>query len=245
MSPDEDAVPRRVLVTGGAAGIGAAIAARARAGGARVGVVDLAAPNPTDLAAGEVAVAADVSDPVAAAEAVETVAAGLGGVDVLVNNAGIAPSGRLEDTDLERWRTTMRVNLDGLFLVTTATLSHLRRSPHGPAIVTIGSIAGRTHSRTGSVAYATTKGGTIAFTRQLARELAPDGIRVNCVCPGLVDTEIMSRNVTPERLATLVADIPLGRLADPAEVAESVWFLASPAASYLTGSVVDVTGGLG
>ena len=94
------------------------------------------------------------------------------------------------------------------------------------------------------MAYATSKGGVIAFTRQLARELARDTIRVNCVCPGLVDTELMHQNVSAETLHELIAGIPVGCLAHPQEIAQVVCFLASPTASYMTGAIVDVNGGL-
>jgi 3-oxoacyl-[acyl-carrier protein] reductase len=106
------------------------------------------------------------------------------------------------------------------------------------------SVAARSFSRTASVAYAASKGGVVALTRQLAHELATEGLRVNCVCPGLVDTAVMGRNVSPQRLAELVQTIPLGRLASPAEVAAVVCFLGSAAAGYLTGTVVDVNGGM-
>lgn len=232
---------RRVamVVTGGSSGIGAAIVALAGDLGARVGVVDVRPPAGRDVAHAE----ADVSSAGAAHEAVEEVCRALGGVDVLVNNAGIAPAARFEEITDEQWRQTLGVNLDGAFFCTRAALPHLRTSAAG-AVVNMASVAGRSHSRTATVAYAASKGGLIAMTRQLAHELAIEGVRVNCVCPGLVDTAIMSRNVSPERLAELVGTIPLGRLASPAQVAAVVCFLSSAAAAYLTGAVVDVNGGL-
>lgn len=231
---------RRVVITGGAAGIGAAIVRRAQAGDGVVGVLDIA-PAPE----ADVSVIADIGDPDAVAAAVDKAASELGGIDVLVNNAGVAPPGLIEELSLDVWQNTMRVNLDGLFLTTKAALPHLRESTSSPTVVNMASIAGKSHSRTSSVAYATTKGGSIAFTRQLARELAPEGIRVNCICPGLVDTDILSRNLDPARIEALVSGIPMGRLATPAEVAALVWFAASEEASYLTGSALDVNGGLG
>lgn len=238
-APRVDLRDTAVVVTGGAGGIGAAVTAAARELGARVGVLDLRPPT-VDVPHVE----ADVGSPEDAERAVTLLAREIGGVDVLVNNAGVAPNTPFAETTAERWRHTMAINLDSAFHCTRAALPFLRGSARG-AVVNMASIAGRSHSRTAGVAYAASKGGVIAFSRQLGHELAAERIRVNCVCPGLVDTGIMARNVTPERLAELVASIPLGRLADPAEIAALVCFLASPAASYLTGAVIDVTGGLG
>jgi 2-keto-3-deoxy-L-fuconate dehydrogenase len=238
-SPLVDLTDVAMLVTGGSAGIGAAIVSTARRLGARVGVVDLRAPEEPGIPYAE----ADVSSWTEASTAVAEVATELNGLDVLVNNAGIAPAGRFEDISEERWRETLGVNLDGAFFCTRASLPHLRDST-APAVVNMASVAARSFSRTASVAYAASKGGVVALTRQLAHELATEGLRVNCVCPGLVDTAVMGRNVSPQRLAELVQTIPLGRLASPAEVAAVVCFLGSAAAGYLTGTVVDVNGGM-
>jgi NAD(P)-dependent dehydrogenase (short-subunit alcohol dehydrogenase family) len=243
MTPLVDLTDLAVVVTGGSTGIGSAITTQAHELGARVGVIDLAAPQGAVAAHIETHSRADVSSPAEVDTAIGQVSRELGGLDVLINNAGIAPAGAFEDITAEQWRRTMAINLDGSFHCSRAALPLLRRSGAG-AIVNLASIAGRSYSRTANVAYAASKGGVIAMTRQLAFELAGEGIRVNCVCPGLVDTAIMSRNVTPDRMAMLLASIPLGRLAEPAEVAGLVCFLASSAAGYLTGSVVDITGGL-
>lgn len=227
-----------LIVTGGSAGIGDAIVALAKSLGARVGVLDMVPSPRADAHA-----VADVSDAQEVADAVQGLAGDLGGISVLVNNAGIATPGAFDELSEQQWRHTLAVNLDGTFHCSRAALPHLRQAPGG-AIVNIASIAGRSYSRTASVAYAASKGGVIAFTRQLAYELAAERIRVNCVCPGLVDTRIMARNTDPQRLSELVSTIPLGRLAAPADVAGTVCFLASAAAAYLTGAVIDVTGGL-
>jgi 2-dehydro-3-deoxy-L-rhamnonate dehydrogenase (NAD+) len=238
MSPLPDLQGKRVVVTGGSAGIGSAIVETARDLGARVAVIDV-----HDAPAADVCLRADVSSPDDASDAVGEAASHLGGLDVLVNNAGIAPAGALEEITPAQWRQTMSVNLDGVFFCTQAAVPHLTRGSGG-AVVNMASIAGRSFSRTASAAYAASKGGVVALTRQLGYELAATGTRVNCVCPGLVDTSIMARNTSPQRLSELVSTIPLGRLARPDEVAAVVCFLASDAASYMTGSVVDITGGL-
>lgn len=227
-----------VIVTGGASGIGHSIVQLSQALGARVGVIDTSPAPSADFN-----VQADVGSSTEANSAVSQLAADLGGLDILVNNAGIAVPGSFENIADTEWRRTMSVNVDGVFHCTRAAVPHLRREPAG-SIVNMASIAGRSYSRTASVAYAASKGAVVALTRQLAHELAHDGIRVNCVCPGLVDTDIMTRNTSPDRLANLVAGIPMGRMAAPTEVANVVCFLGSSASSYVTGSVVDVTGGL-
>jgi len=238
MSRLPDLQGKRVVVTGGSAGIGSAIVDAARDLGARVAVIDI-----DDAPAADEYLRADVGSPDEAADAVGEAASRLGGLDVLVNNAGIAPAGALEEITPTQWRQTMSVNLDGVFFCTQAAVPHMARASGG-AVVNMASIAGRSFSRTASAAYAASKGGVVALTRQLGYELASTGIRVSCVCPGLVDTGIMARNTSPRRLSELVATIPLGRLARPDEVAAVVCFLASDAASYMTGSVVDITGGL-
>lgn len=238
MRPLVDLHGARVLVTGGASGIGASIVDLASELGASVGVIDL---QPCESA--DVSVEADISSPDGAFSAVKEVCDQLGGLDALVNNAGIAPAGAFESISASQWRKTLAINMDGAFYCTQAALPHLRQASGG-SIVNMASIAGRSHSRTASVAYAASKSRVVAMTRQLAYELAHEGIRVNCVCPGLVDTRIMAQNTTPEALANLISTIPLGRLASPSEVASVACFLASEASSYLTGSIIDANGGL-
>jgi NAD(P)-dependent dehydrogenase (short-subunit alcohol dehydrogenase family) len=229
---------RTMVVTGGARGIGEAVVRLAREMGAHVAVLDLA-----PAAFADCSVECDVTSAAAVASAFEQVRRAIGPVDTLVNNAGIAPPGRLEEMSPELWDTTLAVDLTSVFHCVRAALPQLRE--HGGGTVTnVGSIAGRHRSFTASAAYAAAKGGVIALTRQLAHEFAAEGVRVNCVCPGLVGTDIIRRNVTDERRAALAATIPLGRLATPAEVATTICFLASEAASYVTGAILDVNGGL-
>lgn len=229
---------RTMVVTGGARGIGEAVVRLAREMGARTAALDLA-----PAAFADCSVECDVTSAAAVAAAFDEVRRTIGPVDALVNNAGIAPPGRLEDLSPELWDTTLAVDLTSVFHCVRAALPHLRERGGG-TITNVGSIAGRHRSFTASAAYAAAKGGVIALTRQLAHEFATEGVRVNCVCPGLVGTDIIRRNVTDEQRAALAATIPLGRLAEPAEVASTICFLATDAASYVTGAIFDVNGGL-
>jgi NAD(P)-dependent dehydrogenase (short-subunit alcohol dehydrogenase family) len=231
---------RTMVVTGGARGIGAAVVRMARERGARVAVLDVESV-PADLEV-DCFARCDVSRSEDVQRAFATVRRVLGSIDALVNNAGIAPPGRFDDLTEEVWQRTLAIDLTGVFLCTQQALPELRA--RRGSVTNIGSIAGRHRSFTASVAYAAAKGGVIALTRQLGHELAPDGVRVNCVCPGLVDTEIIRHNVSESRRAELESAVPLGRLATAEEIAAVTCFLASAAASYLTGAIVDVNGGL-
>lgn len=229
---------RTVVVTGGAQGIGAAVVRLARQEGARVAVLDLAPAMDADHY-----VESDVASARSVRSAFAEIRESLGPVSVLVNNAGIAPAGRFEDFTEERWNQVLAVDLTSVFHCTQSVLPQLREHGNG-SVVNVGSIAGRHRSFTASAAYAAAKGGVVALTRQLAHELAPEGIRVNCACPGLVGTDIIRRNIADEQRSALASQVPLGRLARPEEVASVVCFLASDQASYLTGAIVDVNGGL-
>jgi NAD(P)-dependent dehydrogenase (short-subunit alcohol dehydrogenase family) len=162
---------------------------------------------------------------------------------VLVNNADIAPPSRSEEFTEEHSNNVLAVDLTSVFDCVQSALPQLREAGGG-TVINIGSIAGQHRSFTASAAYAAAKGGVIAVTRQLANELAPERIRVNCVCPGLVRADIVRRNVTDEQQASLVNQIPLARPGEPTEVARVICFLASDAASYMTGVIVEVNDGL-
>ncbi len=243
MSPDDLRLDDRVLaVTGAAMGIGLATARRAAGLGARVAVLDVRA-GPPDLFFAE----CDVSDPGAVTAAFDRVRRELGPVTVLVNNAGIAPTAvPFEELTTESWRKTLAINLDGVFLSTQAALPQIREAGGGRgAIVNVASVAGKLRSLGSTVAYSASKGGVIAFTRHLAAMLAPEGIRVNCVCPGAVEGAINDRNLAdPERRAAALAGVPIGRMAAPEEIASVICFLASDASSYMVGAAIDVNGGL-
>lgn len=231
---------RVAVVTGGGMGIGLATARRAAELGATVAVLDLR-PGPDDFLTEE----CDVSDPGAVERALASVRRELGPLSVLVNNAGVAPpASPFDELTPEAWRKTLSVNLDGVFYCTRSALPHLREAGGG-AIVNTASYAGRVRSLSSTAAYSASKGGVIAFTRHAAALLIKEGIRMNCVCPGAATGAIMERNMPePERLAALEASTPIGRMAEPEEVAAVICFLASEASRYMVGQAVDVNGGL-
>lgn len=231
---------RRAFVTGGASGIGAAVAARLAAGGAEVviGDLDLEAGQQHAKAIGGRAVELDVTDPASARAAIE----GAGTLDMLVNNAGVHDPGVwFTDVTPERWRRILAVNLEGVFACTQAALPTMQRAGYG-RIVNIASEAGRFGAKTNAV-YAATKGGVIAFTQSIARENARHGITANAIAPGPIDTPML-REMDPRAIEILTAGTQLRRLGTPEEVAAAVAFLASPEASYITGETLGVSGGM-
>src|SRR5919108_960791 len=240
---------RVAIVTGAGRGIGRAIAERLGAEGAAVVVADLDGATAGETAAAieagrgrAEAVTADVTVPGdvdhLAAEATDA----FGRIDVLVNNAGILRSTRAADVTAEEWHLVLDANLTGAFLCARASYPALRASGHG-RIVNIASMAGRATSTLGGVHYTTAKAGVLGLTRHLAREWARDGITVNALSPGIVDTPMVRGATDAARMADVLASIPLGRLAEPGEIAALVAFLASDEAAYITGANVDIHGG--
>jgi 2-hydroxycyclohexanecarboxyl-CoA dehydrogenase len=231
---------RRAFVTGGASGIGAAIADRLAADGLAVviGYIDVEAAERHAAAIGAEAVACDVADPESARTAID----GAGPFAVLVNNAGIDnPGVFFTDVTPERWRRLLAVNLEGVFACTRAALPAMQQAGYG-RIVNITSEAGRIGSKADSV-YAATKGAVHAFTKSIARENARYGITVNAIAPGLIETPLL-RQMDPRAIEIVAASTQLRRLGTPEEVAAAVAFLASPDASYITGEVLGVSGGM-
>jgi 3-oxoacyl-[acyl-carrier protein] reductase len=238
---------RRVVVTGGSRGIGAAIARACAAAGATVGITYV--DNPA--AAAGVLEELRASDPRAAAArmdvrqrgsvqaALRDLAVVLGGVDVLVNNAGVNRPCDFDRITDEDWDEVLAVNLRGPFVVTQEALKYL---PPGGAVVNVGSVSGQ-YGGPRTAHYAASKGGLIALTQCLARFLAPHGVRANVVSPGLIRSEMAAAGLAG--LPPAIRDgILLGRLGEPDEVAAVVVFLASAEAAYLTGATVNVNGGL-
>jgi 2-hydroxycyclohexanecarboxyl-CoA dehydrogenase len=237
---------RTALVTGGASGIGAAIARRLAAEGARVVIGDLNAAG-AEQVGGEIgaeAVALDVTDPGAAASVVEA----QGPFEILVNNAGTDDFGFFTDMTPERWRRLVAVNLEGVFACTHAVLPAMQQAGYG-RIVSIASEAGRVGSK-GSAVYSAAKGGVIAFTKTIARENARFGITANAIAPGPIDTPLLNAartlgGVGERIIETMKGATQMKRLGRPEEVAAAVAFLVSDDASYVTGETLGVSGGLG
>ncbi|GGV20999.1 SDR family NAD(P)-dependent oxidoreductase [Streptomyces spectabilis] len=232
------------LVTGGASGIGRATADLLAARGARVAVLDL---DPSGVAGPLRAYTADVTDDTAVRDAVAAAAAGLGGLDVLVNNAGIGAQGTVADNDDAQWHAVLDVNVIGLVRTTRAALPHLRRSAHA-AIVNTCSIAA-TAGLPQRALYSASKGAVLSLTLAMAADHVREGIRVNCVNPGTVDTPWVGRllaaapDPAAER-AALEARQPTGRLVGAEEVAGAIAYLASPLSGATTGTALAVDGGM-
>ncbi len=244
-----DFAGRVVLVTGGASGMGAASARRFAAAGATVVLLDRNADGAAAVAAeigGPEPLVGDVSDSAFCGEAVEATVARHGRIDVLVNAAGTIHRADSLGTDDADWRRVMGVNVDGMFWLCRAALPHMIEAGRG-AIVNFGSIWGGVGSA-GSTAYCVSKGAVHQLTRALALDHVEQGIRVNAVAPGEVNTPMLaSERAAPpsaEDLQALAdATIPMKRLADPDEIAAVVVFLASDDASYMTGEIVHVDAG--
>jgi NAD(P)-dependent dehydrogenase (short-subunit alcohol dehydrogenase family) len=238
----------RALVTGGASGLGAAIAAAFTAEGAAVVVLDMADKAPGNLPGGTGYVQADVTDDAAVRAAVNAAAARLGGLDVLVNNAGIGAQGSVADSTDEEWRRVLDVNVIGTARVSRAAWPFLIESSQA-AVINTASIAA-TAGLPDRAVYSASKGAVAALTRAMAADGMADGIRVNAVNPGTADTPWVTRllDVAPDpsaERAALEARQPHGRLVSAEEVAAAVVYLASPAAGSTTGTELAVDGGMG
>jgi NAD(P)-dependent dehydrogenase (short-subunit alcohol dehydrogenase family) len=236
--------PATALVTGGARGIGLAIAVALARRGTTVFAADLQDPiDPAPASGNLVFLRADVSDPSTGEVIFEDIEARTAGVDLLVNNAGILHTQMLADVTREDWAATARVNLEAVFFVAQRAAAAMRRRGQG-AIVNIASTSAFVSSPGQSV-YEITKAGVSALTRALALELAPVGIRVNAVAPGLIDTDLTRQLFgTHGRLEARARErVPLGRPGLPEEVADAVLFLASQDADYIIGQTLVVDGG--
>jgi 2-hydroxycyclohexanecarboxyl-CoA dehydrogenase len=233
------------LVTGAGRGIGAAIAQALAGAGASVAVLDVdaetAVATATSLPTKSVGIQADITDSTQVRAAVGEAVDALGPVDVLVNNAGWDKIEPFLDNDESDWDRIIAINLKGPIVVTRAVLDSMIERGSG-VVVNIASDAGRVGS-SGEAVYSAAKGGVIAFTKTLAREMARHGIRVNCVCPGPTDTALLA-TMDDKLRAGLERAIPMRRIGQPADIAPVVVFLASDAAGYVTGQTLSVSGGL-
>jgi 2-keto-3-deoxy-L-fuconate dehydrogenase len=241
---NDDLAGLRVLVTGGASGIGHAVATEALARGAVVAVLDL---DPSTAPASAICLRADVADDQSVAEAVAGAAEAMGGIDIGVNNAGIGAQGTVESNSLDEWRDVFEVNVFGMVRVMRAALAHLRLSRNA-AVVNTCSIAA-TAGLPDRAAYSASKGAVLSLTLAMAADHLHEGIRVNCVNPGTADTPWVARlldkadDPAAER-AALAARQPSGRLVTAQEVASAVLYLAGPDAGATTGTSLAVDGGM-
>lgn len=233
------------VVTGGGSGIGRATCARLAADGYSLGVLDLDGASALQSAGSGLGLQADVSDVEEVEGAFATLTEALGPIDLLVNNAGITGSSaatRLHETPVDQWDRVFAVNVRGPYLCSRAVLPSMvsRREGH---IITIASVAGIVPFP-GRAAYSSSKGGALLLAKSIAVDYASDGIRSNAVCPGMVETKMTQwRLDQPELRAAVEARIPLGRVAQPQDIAEAVSLLASDRLSYVTGHALVVDGG--
>ncbi|MCF7809407.1 SDR family oxidoreductase [bacterium] len=241
--PSVDLNNKVAIVTGAAQGMGRAIAEMLSAKGAQVAVVDTDENKAISVAERikGVAITADVSKSEDVNNMIKIVMERFGNVDILVNNAGIVRTSRIENIDYDEWKLVLDVNLNGVFLCTKAVLGIMNAQQFG-RIVNISSSAGRSVSTLGGAHYTTSKAGVLGFTRAVAKEVAPFGITVNAICPGLIDTEMVHQHCSPEQTQAYLNSFPIPRLGTPEEVAQLVCFLVSEAA-YITGASIDINGG--
>ena len=235
---------KSVLITGGSRGIGAACTRRFAAEGYQVAINYCHSGEQAQALAAEVggiALKADVADPRQVEKMVDTVLDKFCQLDILVCNAGISHMGLLSDMTDEAWRRLFAVNVDGTFYACRAVIPHFIHNKRG-SIVTVSSMWGQVGASC-EVAYSASKAAVIGLTRALAKELGPSGIAVNCVAPGVINTE-MNAVLGPEDLAALREETPLGCLGTAQQVAEAVAFLAKGADTFVTGQVLGVNGGL-
>ncbi len=242
-----------VLVTGGGTGIGEAAARRFIAGGAQTVVVGRRLALVEKLAdeIGAIALACDVADTASVERTIALIVEGCGGLDIVVNNAATVGFGNVEHTTDAAWSEVFEVNVSGPLRVARAALPHLR-ARGGGAIVNVSSIGGLFAAKN-SVAYGTTKAALLGLTRSLARDYGRDGIRVNTLCPGWVDTPMVEpalvmlangRGISIDAARNLLVEHnPINRMANPDEIARCIEFLATDAASFVTGAVLVADGG--
>jgi len=242
-----DLMGKRAVVTGAARGLGQAIAELLAARGAAVAVADVDAEGAERAAApldGAIAVTLDVRDADSADAAFTRVATELGGIDILVNNAGVVRDAKLHELAPGDWDAVLDVNLRGYYVCARAALPQLRAAgaAGGARIVNISS---RAHlGNPGQANYSAAKAGVIGLTRALSLELGPDGITVNAVAPGMIDTDLVRSHPKAEAIVErAVRTTPVRRIGQPADVAAAVAFLVSDEAGYVSGEVLHVTGG--
>ncbi|MCP3464046.1 MULTISPECIES: SDR family NAD(P)-dependent oxidoreductase [unclassified Bradyrhizobium] len=232
----------------GARGIGFATAKTFAQNGARVAILDIdgksAAGAAAELGTNHVGVACDVTNKADCERAVADVLKAFGQIDILINNAGITQPVKVWDISSEDWNRIQDVNLRGVLFLSQAVMPHMRNRKSG-AIACMSSVsAQRGGGILGGAHYSAAKAGVLGLAKAMARELGPDGIRVNCVTPGLIQTDINAGKISDEKRKEIIDGIPLGRLGVPQDVANIYLFLASDLSAYTTGAVIDVNGGM-
>ncbi len=240
---------RVALITGSAQGMGKAVAERLAAEGAILVLADLRADGLTavETSLRERGVTArstalDIADPIQVAALVSGVLADLGRIDIVVNAAGILHPTRFDAMDVAEWDRVLNVNLRGTFLVMHAVYPHMKARGRG-SIVNFSSTAGLTVSTLGGAHYTASKHAVMGLTKAVAAEGGPFGVRVNAVCPGLIDTEMVRATIAPDDIRRYEAAFPIHRLGTPDEVAELVLFLCSDRSAYITGTAMNISGG--
>lgn len=234
---------KKVLITGGSRGIGRAMVRLFAKEGFSVAFTfksSFMAVEELVEETGAVAIRADSADEAQIIEAVRLAAESLGGIDILINNAGISSSSLLQDLSLSQWNECMSVNLTSVFLYSREVIPHMLKNHRG-RIINISSIWGLVGASC-EAHYSAAKAGVIGLTKALAKELGPSGITVNAIAPGVIDTA-MNAHLAPEEMSELIDETPIGRIGKGADVAKAALFLASDEAEFITGDVLNVSGG--
>ncbi|MBS7791679.1 SDR family oxidoreductase [Roseococcus sp. SDR] len=241
---------KTAVISGAASlrGIGRATAQLFAAQGARVAILDLdeagAKAAAAELGAGHVGIGCDVADPASCRAAADVAIGAFGHVDILINNAGITQPLKIMEIAPENWERVVDVNMTGVLYLSQAFIPHMRARKQGSIACMSSVSAQRGGGIFGGPHYSAAKAGVLGLAKAMARELGPDGIRVNCVTPGLIQTDITGGKLTPEMKTEILKGIPLNRLGDAIDVARIYLFLASELSGYVTGAVIDVNGGM-
>ena len=241
---------KTAIISGAAGrrGIGLASAKLMAAHGARVAILDLdlnaAHESAMSLGLGHLGLRCDVTDATACKSAVEAIVEKFGGIDILINNAGITQPVKTLEIDANSWQRIIDVNLTGVLLLSQAVIPHMKNRGSGSIVCMSSVSAQRGGGIFGGPHYSAAKAGVLGLAKAMAREFGPDGIRVNCVTPGLIETDITGDKLTPTMKADIIKGIPLGRLGAVTDVANIYLFLASDLSAYVTGAVIDVNGGM-
>jgi NAD(P)-dependent dehydrogenase (short-subunit alcohol dehydrogenase family) len=241
---------KTAVISGAASarGIGRAAAKLFAQHGARVAILDLDAAGAkaaaAELGEGHVGIGCDVADLNSCRHAAEQAIGAFGKVDILINNAGITQPLKVMEISPENWERVVDVNMTGVLFLSQAFIPHMRARKQGSIACMSSVSAQRGGGIFGGPHYSAAKAGVLGLAKAMARELGPDGIRVNSVTPGLIQTDITGGKLTPEMRAEILKGIPLNRLGDAEDVAKIYLFLASDLSSYVTGAVIDVNGGM-